>query len=560
MQSICTVIVAMLAITGLAAAHAGHGERAHEAKEQQATAHPLPPTPALPPEGGLVGAVDLGNRAHTAHRSAAAKKRILQSIREYSRRFGPFSESGTRGTFEPFPIFPVGARESVDLIMNNYVDLDSSEGGIQDWNCGSYTYDGSYVDNGLLKSFNHQLIGVPVFAVLDGTVTDIVDSEPDQNAEVSNAHTNYIGIHHGEDRYTYYQSLKQDSAIVEVDQEVRAGEQIAMAASSGGGDWPGLAFSTWVPNEDDGWDYLEPYTGDCNPGPSGWENQIDIPVDPVCRDFGISTTNLTDFYSNDIYSWRPPTEGFITLDHDLLWMWTQSTDVGPFSTYQMEFYNPLGVLSHDTGTQWFNSTWNTYRYFHTYFAWDLDGLHTMPGTWTVNMIVNGEPYIDFSLEVLESGETLANRSPEPIIAGIGPLNATADDILTCSVYAQPVDDLDWDLVRYQYIWSIGGQVVRNTISAGQADHLPRLEGCDGAVVQCLVFPSDDEGYALPFTAKVRLAGESTGDCNCDGSVDILDLLVVLNEWGPCSICSGDLNQDANVDIFDLLAVISAWGS
>ena len=165
MQSICTSIAAALAITGLAAANAAHGEPTPEAKERQATAQPLPPTAALPPEGGLVGAVDLGGHVRTAHRtSAASKKRILQSIREHSRRFGPFTAPGTRGTFDPFPIFPVGARESVDLIMNNYVDLDSNEGGIQDWNCGSYTYDGSYADNGLLMSFDHQLVGVPVFA------------------------------------------------------------------------------------------------------------------------------------------------------------------------------------------------------------------------------------------------------------------------------------------------------------------------------------------------------------------------------------------------------------
>ncbi|MDG1898471.1 MAG: hypothetical protein P8I74_01260, partial [Phycisphaerales bacterium] len=163
------------------------------------------------------------------------------------------------------------------------------------------------------------------------------------------------------------------------------------------------------------------------------------------------------------------------------------------------------------------------------------------------------------LEVLETGETLANRPPEPIIASIGAVAPAAEDILTCNVYTQEVDDLDWDLVRFQYVWSIGGKVVRNTISAGKADHLPRLEGCDAAVVQCLVFPSDGQAYGLPYTTKVRLAGESTGDCNCDGSVDILDLLVVLSEWGLCSICSGDHNRDGRVDVFDLLAVISAWG-
>ena len=74
-----------------------------------------------------------------------------------------------------------------------------------------------------------------------------------------------------------------------------------------------------------------------------------------------------------------------------------------------------------------------------------------------------------------------------------------------------------------------------------------------------VIPSDGTTYGLPFTSSIRLAGTPTGDLNCDGVVDVRDLLVVLGEWGPCSICSGDLNVDGVADILDLLLVISNWG-
>jgi hypothetical protein len=386
------------------------------------------------------------------------------------------------------------------------------------------------------------------------------DSEPDQNEVPGDGLTNYIGIHHGGDRYCWYESLKQGSASVEVGDEVRAGQQIAQVASSGSTDWPGLRFSTWEPTGNvDEWIPVEPYAGSCNPGQSGWENQVDIPVGAKCRDFGITTTNLNTFFADEIYSWRPPLEGSITLDHDRLWLWTYATDIGILSTYRLQFYDPSGNLNYDTGTEWLNFSSTSYRQFITWFVWDIPGLHTIPGTWTVNVIVNDAPYLNFELEVLEPGNILPNRPPENILTTISPQNATKDDILTCKVNTVQVPDPDWDLVRYQYTWTIGGEVVRDVISAGKADHLPRLEACDGAVVECQVIPSDGALTGPTSISRIRISGDSLGDSNCDGVVGIEDLLVILNEWGSCSICSGDHNQDGEVDVTDLLIIIDAWG-
>jgi hypothetical protein len=85
-----------------------------------------------------------------------------------------------------------------------------------------------------------------------------------------------------------------------------------------------------------------------------------------------------------------------------------------------------------------------------------------------------------------------------------------------------------------------------------------LEGCDGAIVQCTVVPSDgiDDGPASIRT--IRLEGQSLGDTNCDGSIDIEDMLAVLNDWGTCSMCAGDLNGNGEVNIIDLLRIIGNW--
>ncbi len=551
-------IVAILAFSGSLIADVAPEDVVHREKRALSASHIMLPLQDLPPEGGLVGAADLsGVRGAVTDRS-----HIMQVIRDYSRQHGPFSSPGVRGDYPRFPIFPAGGREWEDLMVVNYVDLDTLEGPYQDWDCRGYTYDGYVGHDALLGNFDHQLIGVPVIAVLDGTVVDLRDGEPDQNTEHEDRPGNFIGIHHGGERYCWYDCLKQGSISVEVGQEVRAGEQIAQVGASGGADWPLMAFSVWVPtgNEDE-WTHDEPYAGQCNLGLSGWKNQVGIPEGTTCRDFGVTTTDLNEFFADGILQWRPPMSGSITLDHDRLWMWTTAIDVGIFSTYQMRFYDPSGNLNYNSGTQFLNNSATSYKHYVTWFAWDLDGLHTIPGTWTVDVIVNGEPYINFPVEVLESGETLANRPPEPIVASLGPAVPTPDDLLTCRVFTEDIPDLDWDLVRFRYTWSVGGRVLRDVTSAGLADHLPRLEGCGGAVVECTVVPSDGTDDGQPYTIAVRLDGSGViGDTNCDGSVNIFDLLIVLSDYGPCAVCAGDIDGDEKVDIFDLLNVIANWGS
>jgi len=55
--------------------------------------------------------------------------------------------------------------------------------------------------------------------------------------------------------------------------------------------------------------------------------------------------------------------------------------------------------------------------------------------------------------------------------------------------------------------------------------------------------------------------EVVGDVNGDGIVDVLDLLQIILEWGPCPPvdCSSDADGNGVVDIEDLLVVLSAWG-
>lgn len=48
------------------------------------------------------------------------------------------------------------------------------------------------------------------------------------------------------------------------------------------------------------------------------------------------------------------------------------------------------------------------------------------------------------------------------------------------------------------------------------------------------------------------------DLDCSGSIDVLDLLAVLGDWGSDGPTT-DLNGDGTVDVLDLLIVLGDWG-
>ena len=53
------------------------------------------------------------------------------------------------------------------------------------------------------------------------------------------------------------------------------------------------------------------------------------------------------------------------------------------------------------------------------------------------------------------------------------------------------------------------------------------------------------------------------DLDCDGSVGVKDLLILLGAWGPCPAppapCDADLDCDGTVGVLDLLILLGEWG-
>jgi len=76
-------------------------------------------------------------------------------------------------------------------------------------------------------------------------------------------------------------------------------------------------------------------------------------------------------------------------------------------------------------------------------------------------------------------------------------------------------------------------------------------------------PDSEFDLAFDFMQFQLIPSAEAADLNCDGFVNVQDLLAVIGSWGACpkgqSTCAGDLNSDGIVNVADLLLVISNWG-
>ncbi len=439
----------------------------------------------------------------------------------YQARHGPLSHGGLDDPIL-YPFYPQGGTLYRDLTTGNFVDLDPATGPVLNYLCEHYGNDGHQgCDVGGL-SWEEMAIGMPIFAAMDGTVVDTHDGDPDMNTSCE-AGGNYVIIDHGGGRICWYFHMRRNSVAVTIGQPVVAGQQLGLVGSSGCSFGPHLHFQSMQDNN-----VYEPFAGACRAGPSGFVHQIDPPAAPFLRDFGVTSQ---DIGTAPPLPARAPVSPQMAFTDGNLFYWAQICNMPANSNWTEHYIRPDGTEEYSLGPFPFNNP-TTYQFSQYWFNRNVGGMHSIAGTWHIRFDVNGVQLINAPVEVVASVTAGFNRPPLPITASFDPAVPAVNDVVFCRVGGPTgIRDLDWDIVRYHYVWRVNGAIIRDVVSVGMADAAPRTAAAAGNIIQCTVTPNDGHVDGTPVTAAVAVG------CyvNCDASstaprLNVLDFSCFLNRF------------------------------
>lgn len=464
-----------------------------------------------------------------------------------------------------FGFYPMAGNPGRDIFNGGFVDIMSASPSFADYACRPWTYDGHEGTDTEIRSFGEQFGGIPVFAARDGVVVFAQDGYPDTNI-FGGVQGNIIAIDHGGGLETQYYHLKLNSVIVTVGQTVKAGQQIGMVGSSGNSFGPHLHFQTMLNGV-----VHEPFAGPCRAGPSGWVDQAPLDSDElILHDFAMTRTDLDTLDPPWWQPWELPGHAQFSTSDAHIFFWFRALNFPEDCPWRVRFYRPNGTVATDASWTWGNP--EIYRFQKSWFGFDFQPMSPVPGTWRLLFELDGQVMIDTPFEVVAGAVNPAfNRAPAAITAAlnfepaIGATSAPARVRIT-TLAPPAMEDPDWDIVRYRYLWKINNVVKRDVTTAAQSDMLPGGLGCAGATITCEITPTDGSLTAPTATASASaiIPGPPTPDLNCDGIVGAADLGILLGSWGTpgCgggSPCPADLNGDNNVNAADLGILLGAWG-
>ncbi|MDF1862416.1 MAG: M23 family metallopeptidase [Verrucomicrobiales bacterium] len=381
-------------------------------------------------------------------------------------------------SLEKYTFYPhAGIATRADLHLSNYTDQDTS-GSYQDPFCGDRTYNGHRgIDTSILL-WEHQDIGVPVFAALDGTVIATHDGEFDRNTSWNGQQANFVSIDHGNGHVTDYLHFKKNSVAVSVGNPVSAGQQIGLVGSSGISTGPHLHFATFL----DG-NFIDPFAGPCGESESLLLRQNEISSPMYIREFTITT--------QDLNSWNgPPTatsnQGkFLVNTTSQLYFWINLVNMTNGANYRIRYLRPNGSVAYDNGTHNFSSIYNW-----SWWWWRQTLTYNQTGIWKIEFSINGNVVARAPFEVVSSPSQMGNEPPKAqAVKFANPV--VFDEVPVCRITNPTVlDDPDYDVVRFRYVWKVNGSVVRDTVSAALADALALNLFSAGDTILCEVTPND----------------------------------------------------------------------
>ncbi len=400
-----------------------------------------------------------------------------------------------------YPFYPQAGKHESDLFFTNFADLDPAggAGAIVDWDCTGYTYDTHHGTDSGVRSFAFQDVGVPIYAALDGRVIDTDDGNPDRNTALIDKPANYVMIDHGDGQTGLYWHMRRNSVAVRKGDSVVAGQTIGMTASSGFSTGPHLHFETW---EDGEW--LEPFTGKCNPGTSGYTKQLKFKRKTYLWDAGITHEDLAKLPTKKLPPEQLPSSGQFQTDDEFLNIWFWVGNLPESSSMKLVFRRPNRSVAFDTGvfdmgnTDFLSATWWTQQ-------WLANDMRTITGDWTVELHINRKKLATLPFTVLTKRDPKKNGAPAALKKVKFRRKPKAGVVPFCEIsHSLILDDPDYDVVSYRYVWTVNNTVVRDVTIAAHADALAVDQFAKGDRLECTVTPSDGDLEAASKTVGSKV--------------------------------------------------------
>jgi hypothetical protein len=210
--------------------------------------------------------------------------------------------------------------------------------------------------------------------------------------------------------------MKKDSVAVVVGQQVTAGQQIGLTASSGNSTAPHLHFQSEVNGQ-----FYEPFSGSARPGLSGWVSQPPFRTDTYLRQFVITDQDLSTWVGLPFDTTRKGT--FFTGVRPVH-TWFQFGNGEGITSVTLNFLRPDGSVAFTLPSTFAGFPRNGYLRYN--FNLNLDVI----GAWEIQLMINGQVLASAPFTVVAPGSSVVNHAPAAIEAVFDPAAPLSPPLLS----------------------------------------------------------------------------------------------------------------------------------
>lgn len=461
--------------------------------------------------------------------------------------------------------------------ISAYVDHNPSIGQLMDYNCGARTYD--------MQGYNHQ--GTDIFTIpypwrmMDNMEVEIVAAAPgvilyksdgnyDTNCGEGGTNWNSVYIQHNDGSEAWYGHMKRFSLTSKnVGESVETGEFLGVVGSSGFSTGPHIHFELWDYISVNNYVLIDPFEGECNStlDDSAWENQI-----------GYSNAGFLALSTHSFGPWYPacpqreiPNEKQIFSPGELMSMVAFFRDLSPGMSFNFRLWNPSGEFVDEITFYHQGFLW----YYAYYWWWYNLPMNAEPGEWTYTLEFQNIVH-EYNFTVGEAGCT------DPFSVNFNQ-NAIQDDGSCDFCRGSQVEvQIVYDDYPEETWWTLNEGTNKTVKLSKQYDTEPGWSGClqpgeyvfnvfddygdgilDGSI--SLIIDNETVFMAAQFgyddLHAFNISGIETGDVNQDGTVNIQDIILLVNfilnntEPGNFEYNLADLNTDGLLNVNDIILMV-----